>query len=123
MKRFRTGETGELESRGGYKFLLYTLLKAGQFAVQSGEHVVKVSGSVTRLEKMDVIHNKIGASRYRSFFLSKRNEWEGKRRDQTCIKDYVWVEVKNKNGFGSYKYEKLPNELAVHSGNPPVMCT
>ena len=55
-----------LSRRDHYQFLMYALLKDNRFEQQSGEHVINISGVITRLEKINMEDVRMGDTRLMS---------------------------------------------------------
>ncbi|XP_068704713.1 uncharacterized protein [Montipora foliosa] len=104
-----------------YKFFLYTLL-TNNFTPLSAEVITEIGGSVVTHDPQFFAHHFMAGLKLESYLLSNQRKPKSYG-SNSCVIDYVWDQVRGKNGFKTYDYKKLKNEIFRFCADPPRMTT
>ena len=76
----------------------------------SGQSVSELGFNIISLDKKQPGNTKMGSLKLESYLLNKQRPIT-KHGAKSCVIDYVWDQVRGKNGFKTYTYEKLRDEI------------
>ena len=110
-----------LNRRDKYKFALSELMKSG-VNLLSGESISDLGFNIIGLDKKQPVYTKMGRLKLESYLLNKQRPIT-KHGVKSCVLDYVWDQVRGKNGFKTYTYEKLKDEIYKFSPDNDMINT
>ena len=90
---------------------MYALLIGNCFEQQSGEHMTRIGGVITKLKiKMEDIH--MGDTRLMRALVDKCNNYRKITQNKgSCVQDYIYEACKGENGFKRYTKTSLTEEI------------
>ena len=106
---FNTKMPVGLSKRDKYKFALSELMKSGINLV-SGQSISELGFNIIGLGNKQPVNTKMGSLKLESYLLNKQRPIT-KHGAKSCVVDCVWDQVRAKNGFKTYTYEKLRDEI------------
>ena len=85
---FEENQPRGLSRRDIHPFLMYALLTNNRFEQQSGEHITRIGGEITKLRKIKMEDIRIGDTRLMSALVNKCNNYTKITQNKgSCVQD------------------------------------
>ena len=94
-----------------YQFLMNALVKDGRLEPQSGEHIISIGDTITKLKKIKMEDVKLGDTMLMSALVDKCNKYRNITQNKgSCAQDYICEACRGVIGFKRYTKQTLTNE-------------
>ena len=99
----------DLSNVDKYKYTVKVLLKNS--STTQSEVLDKIGFSYTVLLRKRVEIHKMSGVKLTAFFLEKQNRGKTIKRQENCVINYIWSQVKHQYGFKQYTYNILKDDI------------
>ena len=111
FRPFEESQARGLSRRDIYQFLMYALLIGNRFEQQSGEHITRIGGVITKLKKMKIEDICMGDT-VLSALVDKCNNYRKITQNKgSCVQNYIYEACKGENRFKRYTKLSLTEEI------------
>ena len=88
---FEESQPRGISKRDIYQFLMYALLSSNRFEKESGKHITRIGGMITKLKKIKMEDIRMGDTRLMSALVDKCNNYRKITQNKgSCVQ---WVPV------------------------------
>ena len=109
---FEESQPRGLSTRDIYQFLMFSLLNDNCFEQQSGEHIISIGGTITKLKKLTMVDVRMGDTRLMSALVDKCNNYKRITQNKgICVQDYIYEVCRGVIGFKRYTKQTLTEEI------------